>query len=287
MKGITKILFGKAMGIVLAAAMIASVAVPMGADAAGSSTATVEDTTNTFVGTINGEEVVGYLEDTDLGYRSGLTYESKYLMFDGSGVPRYKVYIEIDKNLETGTYSSEGEYDRDKVYVTVYAKWKEESAKWEDYYTFRDSDKAWSFSLTGADYSDNGVFTGSVSGLCMPGPYSGDASDAQLEISGSFNFQMQAVHPTVEAYKAEHPDKARNYGSSSTGSSSGSDKSTSSDSGKSAVDHTCRTCGGTGSCKKCYGSGSTINPYNGKVRDCVRCRGTGDCAVCYGTGKVY
>jgi len=47
----------------------------------------------------------------------------------------------------------------------------------------------------------------------------------------------------------------------------------------------CSSCGGSGWCKKCAGSGVIINSYNGKLQSCAGCLGSGICAVCAGTGK--
>lgn len=52
------------------------------------------------------------------------------------------------------------------------------------------------------------------------------------------------------------------------------------------IDYTCRTCGGTGLCKRCFGFGVIINSYNHKLYDCPRCQGSGGCVVCYGRGIV-
>lgn len=94
-----------------------------------------------------------------------------------------------------------------------------------------------------------------------------------------------------ETYRAEHSEyNAANmvsYVQSFGTPSSGASASGSASSGTgSSVDHTCRTCVGTGSCKKCYGSGGITNSYSGKLQSCMRCQGSGKCAICAGTGTV-
>lgn len=197
--------------------------------------------------------------------------------------------MRIDKDVPTGTYSDAGEYDRDKLYIAVYTQFNVAKQKFSDYYTFRDSDKSWTVKL---DNADDGTFKGTLDGTCMVGAYNASPSYTEVTISGSFHFQMQTIHPTMETYRAEHSDYnaanevsyVQSFETPSSGASAGG--SASSGTG-SSVDHTCRTCGGTGSCKKCYGSGVIINSYNNKLQVCVRCQGSGRCAVCSGTGSVY
>jgi len=43
-------------------------------------------------------------------------------------------------------------------------------------------------------------------------------------------------------------------------------------------DQPCSTCGGSGNCKVCSGTG-------GNNRDCTFCKGTGVCPSCHGSGK--
>lgn len=293
MKGITKTLLKKAMVVLLTAAIMASMVFPLGAYAAGSNTSAVEDTTNTFVGTINGEEVIGYLDNTYVYYLSGKDYNASFVTLDENGAPKYKIYIRINEDVSVGSYSDSGKNDRDKVYLFVYTKFDKTKETFNDSYTFRDSKKSWTMELTNAEYSDDGVFEGTLEGTCMPYTYNHSPAYTEVTISGSFHFQMQTIHPTMETYRSEHSEYAaanevsyvQSLGTSFGGSSSGASTSSASK-GSSTVDHTCRTCKGTGSCQKCYGSGVIINSYNNKVRTCVRCQGSGKCAVCAGTGEV-
>lgn len=291
MKKMKKILFGKAMGVLLAVSVMMSTVLPLGVCAAENSTSAVEDDTNMFVGTINGEDVVGYLDKTYVYYLGGKDYNACFVTFDENGAPKYEVFMCINKDVPTGTYSDSGKYDKNKVHLSVYTVFNATTQKFTDYYTLKDSDKSWTMELTSAEYSDNGVFKGTVNGTCMAGPYNHSPSYTEVTVSGSFNFQMKTIHPTMETYRAEHSDYneanevsyVQSFGTPSVSSSAnGSDSSGSS----SSVNHTCRTCGGTGSCKKCYGSGWITNSYSGKLQRCMRCQGSGKCAVCAGTGSV-
>jgi len=287
MKRRTNVLFKKAMGILLAVSVIVSMILPLNATAAESGAAAVEDDTNMFVGKINGEDVIGYLDETYVYYLSGKDYNASFVTFDENGAPKYMVYICINKDVPTGTYSDSGKYDRDKVHLSVYTVFNTTTQKFSGYYTIKDSDKSWTMELTDAEYSDDGVFKGSIDGTCMPGPYNHSPLYTEVTISGSFHFQMQTIHPTMETYRADHPEYnaanevayVQSFGTSSAGGSASSKTG-------SSVDHTCRTCGGTGSCKKCYGSGWITNSYSGKLQTCMRCQGSGKCAVCAGTGTV-
>lgn len=252
----------------------------------------VVDDTNTFMGTINGEDVIGYLDSTYTYNLSGeMDYNATFITFDENNAPEYEIYIRINKDVPTGTYSNSGQSDKDKAFLTVYTVFDENSQKFGGSYTFRDSNKSWTIGLTNAEYSDDGVFKGTVEGTCMPGRYNSSPAYNELPISGSFNFQMRTIHPTIEAYRAGHPEYAaahevnyvQSFGTSSVGSFSGGDDSSGS---KSPVDHTCRTCHGTGVCQKCFGSGAIKNSNNFKLEKCMRCQGSGKCAVCYGTGSV-
>jgi len=291
MKRMKNILFGKAMGMLLAVSVMVSMAMPLSVNAAEDSKSGVEDNTNMFVGTINGEDVIGYLDKTYVYYLSGKDYNASYVIFDENGAPKQKIYIRINKDVPAGTYSSSGQ-DTDKVYLSAEMAFNATKQKFSDSYTFIDSDKDWTLELTSAQYADDGVFEGTVNGTCMAGRYNNSPSYTEVTISGSFNFQMQTIHPTMETYRAENPEYntanetsyVQSFGTSPAGSSANGSGSSGS---SSSVDHTCRTCGGTGSCQKCFGSGVIINSSNGKLQSCVRCLGSGKCAVCAGTGSVY
>lgn len=291
MKEMKKIIFEKVMGVLLAVFVMVSMVLPLGVCAAENSTLDVADDTNMFVGTINGEDVIGYLDVTYVYYLSGKDYNASFVTLDENGAPKYRLYMRINKDVAVGTYSDSSVYDRDKIYVAVYTEFNETKQKFSDYYTFQDSNKGWTVELTGAEYSDNGVFKGTIDGTCMVGAYNDSPSYTEVTVSGSFNFKMQTIHPTMEKYRTDHSEYneanevsfVQSFGTPSVGSSAiGSGSSGSS----SSVNHTCRTCGGTGSCQKCYGSGVIINSYSGKLQSCIRCLGSGKCAVCAGTGSV-
>lgn len=261
------------------------------AESAGlNNTSAVVDNTNTFVGTINGEDVIGYLDSTYTYHLSGeMDYNATFITLDENNAPEYEIYIRINKDTPTGIYNHQS--DKDKAYLTVYTVFDKTSQKFGGSYTFRDSNKSWTMELTNAEYSDDGVFQGTVEGTCMPGHYNSSPAYKELPISGSFYFQMRTIHPTMETYRAGNPkyDAAhkvsyiQSFGTPYVDSFSGGDDSPGS---KSSVDHTCRTCHGTGTCQKCYGERAIINSYNHKVEKCVRCQGSGKCAVCYGKGIV-
>lgn len=288
MKKIGKILFGKAMGVLLAVAVMASMVFPLGAYAAEDNTTAVEDDTNTFVGTINGEDVIGYLDKTSKGYSSGITYQATFVTFDENGIPKYEILINVDKNIPLGTYcdTDPTNYGSYKISTSVYTEYNETKSQFGGLYWLRDTAK-WSMELTKAEYADDGVFEGTYTeGAAVPSPYTKSPLYTEVGISGTFNYQMGKTHPTMETYRAEHPEygSSKGSGAPSVGSSGGD---TSSSGSSSSIDHTCRTCGGSGSCKKCYGSGWISNMYNGKLNKCPRCYGSGNCSVCYGTGSVY
>ena len=150
------------------------------------------DDTNTFTGTINGEDLIGYLDCTYIYELSGeIDYNASFVTFDENNTPEYEIYIRIDKDVPTGIYSDSGQDNKGKAYLTVYTVFNETSQKFGGSYTFIDSNKSWTIELTNVEYSNDGVFKGTVEGTCMPGPYNSSPTYNELPISGSFNFQMQ------------------------------------------------------------------------------------------------
>lgn len=138
-------------------------------EAAGkNNTSTVADDTNTFAGTINGKNVIGYLDSTYTYRVSGDTdYNATFITLDENGAPEYEIYIRMYKDVSTGTYSNSGQYDKDKIFLTVYTVFDEASQKFGGSYTFLDSNKSWTINLTNAEYSDNGVFKGTIEGTSI------------------------------------------------------------------------------------------------------------------------
>lgn len=286
-------LLGKAFGICMAFVAAFGMFTPITAYAVEDNSSAMEDSVNTFVGTVNGEDIIGYLDVTYAYYLGGKDYNACFVTFDESGAPKYEIYIRIDEDVPVGTYSDAEKHDKDKVFLFVYTAFDETTQQFKDSYTFRDSNKSWTMELTNAEYSDNGVFEGTLEGICMPYAFNDSPSYTEVEISGAFHFQMQTLHPTMETYRSEHPtyDSAhevsyvQTLGTPAINFSTGDEPAFPDTNFK--VDHTCRTCHGTGLCQRCHGLGETKNPYDFKVRDCVRCQGSGICTVCYGTGKIY
>jgi len=250
---------------------------------------------NTFFGTIDGEEVVGYLDDTYQYRIDGETdYNGGFVIYDQEGRALHQLWIRIDEGNSVKTYTSASKGGA--LSVSYYPALSEDF-KWGSRYDTAASDD-WSITLDEVNCSSDGVFSGTINAVLKPAKYGGKGLEGEVQISGVFHMQMQEVHLVAEEYRKENSkyDAANphNYYQSysddtSSGDISSSDSSTSSTSSGSSfkVDHTCRTCHGDRKCTGCAGRGWKVNKNNGKIYDCVRCRGTGQCDVCHGTGKIY
>lgn len=243
---------------------------------------------NTFAGTINDKEVVGYLDDTYQYRIDGSTdYNGAFVIYDSKGTALYKLAIRIDKGSSAKTYTN----GSSAVSVSYYTALSKE-CKWGSTYTTATSDD-WTITLSEVNDASDGVFKGTMNAVLKPAKYGGEGLEGEVRISGAFCMQMQEVHSVAREYRRANLDydtaNPHNFYQSYSDTNSSSDSSTDSSSGSSttAVDHTCRTCKGSGRCGGCAGRGWKISSASGKVIDCVRCKGTGRCQVCYGTGKVY
>lgn len=108
-----------------------------------------------------------------------------------------------------------------------------------------------------------------------------------VSITGSFDIYLgEQVDAVKELY-----DAAKDGGSAAPSPSAGytgGQKEESGSAGRDTVDHTCRTCNGTGKCYIC--GGDTLNRLGsdeGKVHKCITCNSTGKCPVCHGLRVVY
>lgn len=247
---------------------------------------------NTFVGTINNKNVVGYLDDTYKYHIDGETeYNGEFVVYDKQGNALSKLSIAIDKGTGAKTYCPEN--NKSSVTLRYYPQLSK-NYKWGSCYATSSSDD-WTVTLSDVNYSDDGVFTGTVNAVLKPAKYGGSGLEGTVRVTGAFNLTMKEVHPTAKTYReknskynAANPhDFNQYYNSGVEDSDSSSSTSPSSGSSTNKIDHTCRTCGGTRKCNGCAGRGWKISSATGKIIDCTRCHGTGTCQVCHGTGKVY
>lgn len=246
---------------------------------------------NTFVGTVNGQDVVGYLDNSSRFYLDGqFDYTGFFVIYDSNGNALHQLAVRIADTKSANTYTSG---DGSHGLVVFFTPTLGAGYNWGSSYSTNTSDN-WIITLSEVNCSDNGTFSGTINADLKPAAYGGKGLTGQVRITGAFNMQMQKVHSTAEAYrKANSGYDIANphdfYQSGSTGSTTGTIPSTPdipSSSGN-KVDHTCISCKGSGRCTGCAGRGWKISNANGKVIDCARCRGSGRCQVCYGTGKIY
>lgn len=248
-----------------------------------------EPTENMLTAAVDGEEMVFYLSKAKSASDG---YESSYISFTEEGEPQYYMYLRIPLGAKAGTYS--GKTGLDACYFSLSTKYHPETGKWGDSYKmvhYGSSGTAdiGTYTLTiDHDLSwDNEEGCGNFEAE-MEGCSQSTEGQAVCVTEGKFHYIREEVHPVVQAWQdgsldSTTPGWTDPYQNSDAGLSGGTSSSSGSDTG---IDDTCRTCGGTGWCKKCLGFGVIINSYDYKLYDCPRCQGSGECAVCYGTGRV-
>ncbi len=255
---------------------------------------------NTFVGTINGSKVTGYLDYTYQYRIDGVTeYEGQFVIYDSKGNAVHNLAVRVDNKKSIKTYTAA---DKKSGLVVMYYPTLSSNNKWGGCYTTATS-KDWTFTLTKAEYSSKGVFTGSVNAVLNPGSYGSSKNlKGTVKVTGSFNMQMQKVHPTAAKYRSTHSaynsansqsfyqsyndgvDSSSSSSSSSSNkpSSSSSSNSTTSNSSSSSTAKTyrCNICKDTKLCQRCHGQKKFLTGGKFWV-DCGQCHGSGHCSCYY------
>lgn len=224
---------------------------------------------NIIKATIDGKEEIFYVVVTENNAKGGYYYFHG-LSLTSSGTLGKSLSFGVNPNVQTGKTAEfdviyyRPDYSLDEQYS--------KKSKQKAVYTLTVNEENGTH-LEGTFEAD--LKTGSRHGYAV------------IPISGSFNLNYgQQVDSVKELY-----DIAKGRGSSSGSAASGSPAiSGNVDTGttrKETVDHTCRTCGGTGRCYICGGDGlNRLGSDEGKVHKCHTCHGTGTCQVCYGSGVV-
>lgn len=254
---------------------------------------------NMFVGTINGENVVAYLDYTYVSYffdGMGHDMDAAFVSFDDEGLPQYKIGIRIDSNMKPGFYNI-----NTKVidYAYLYLDYDENDLAFRDYYRIVEGATDWAVNYDVIDF-DSGIVKGSVIATLLPSMYNRvpypTQSSAYLE--GTFELQLKTIHPMMEEFRAENEDYAKEFEVSYTqaagsptfsySSSNKSDKNTS-NSSNNTRESVCSFCRGTKQCHVCHGNGYTVtgNSHNRSglggvgTHTCTICGGSGRCTHCY------
>lgn len=239
----------------------------IGASAAVPQTSSLER--NTMKATIDGVEETFYLVHT--GKTAGGRKNFSAYSVKSDGTIGKKLTLGFGTNLKPGitVTAEDDDYDFSMTYKDAYNGFQYAARKGKGSYTC-------------------GITVNESEASHMEGTFSAttkmiDGSGTVQITNGSFNLyygeQIDWVKALVPA-KTSGGGSYAGVGGYDAGSSSGSGSSTS-------IDHTCRTCHGSGLCKSCAGRGEKRRSSDGKVRDCNICRGSGSCSICYGTGKVY
>ena len=254
---------------------------------------------NMFIGTINGENVVAYLDYTYATYffdGMGYDMDASFVSFDDAGLPQYKIGIRIDSKTKPGFYNV-----NTKVidYVSAYLDYDEDKLSFHDYYRIVEGATDWAVNFDVIDF-ESGIVKGSVSAILLPSMYNRTPYPTQssVSITGTFEFQLKTIHPMMAEYREVNEDYAAAFevsysqtvGSPTFSFSSSSDSNDSNkNAGKKTSERVCSFCRGTKKCHVCYGFGYTVtgNSHNRSgqggvgTHQCTICGGSGRCTHCY------
>lgn len=246
--------------------------------------ASADEVSNTFVGTINGEQVIAYLDSTSVTYFSGDLdddLDALFVSFDEFGEPKYRVAVRVGDETTERTYS-EGN-GKKKDYFAVRMVYNPDDVSFHDYYRIVESATDWTVSFTQIDRKA-GVFKGSVKATLTPSKYNPSPFPylESVQVEGTFEFQTKSIHPIMEEYRSRNTAYADRYNSYFVttiggGYSGGTATNNSSDSSFSS----CFSCGGTKRCSTCGGDGKLDAVQSSILGNyCRTCSGTGRCIWC-------
>lgn len=246
--------------------------------------ASADEVSNTFVGTIDGESVVAYLDSTSVTYFSGDLdddLDALFVSFDDFGKPKYRVAVRVGDFTTERTYS-EGNGQK-KDYFAVRMVYNTDDLSFGDYYRIVESATDWTVSFTTID-REEGIFKGSVKATLTPSKYNHSPFPYResVQVEGTFEFQAKSIHPVMEEYRSRNTAYAERYNSYYVttiggGYSGGTTTNNFSDS----LFSSCFSCGGTKRCSTCGGDGKLDvlqSPLLGNY--CRACSGTGKCIWC-------
>ena len=253
------------------------------------------EATNLFVGTVDGEEVIGVLDYTSKYYWSGGDDDisADFLCFDEEGYPKYQIWIRVRTNTKVGTYTNNSSSKLD--YISMRRVFDEDDLRFHDYYRIIEGATDWEVNINTIDQEDSGIVEGSVDAKLIPSKYNSSPYPFkdEVEIEGTFSFQINTSHPVADEYRSGNPEfdeaNERVYsasepavGSISYASSSEASSSIWGSVGESAK--VCVACHGSKKCHVCHGMGwnsGSINLGGGYKRyKCSLCDGTGICTHC-------
>lgn len=252
-----------------------------------------EDISNMFVGTINGEEVVAFLDYTyrfSYGDGGAIDMDASFVSFDEEGNLKYEIGVRVTSKTEEQTYGGIKE-DAHVDFISARMVYLEESFEFKDYYRIVEEDTDWEVTFYEMDW-DSGVVRGRAEAVLLPSRYNHSPYPTrdQVIIEGEFEFRAKSIHPVMEEYRLMHQDYAEanevEFFQALGGMTYSSDND--SDSGKGSGSsygsaRICVACRGSRKCHACGGQGYTI-PINlgGGVKrhKCSICGGKGVCTHC-------
>lgn len=123
-----------------------------------------------FIGQLDGNNIVGYLDSTDLFYYFdgfGHDADASFVCFDVEGSPLYRIMIRVDSNTKPGIYNV-----NTKVidYVSVDIHYNEETCRFNDYYRIVEGATDWIVQISEINL-DKGIVRGAITGTLLPSRY--------------------------------------------------------------------------------------------------------------------
>ena len=253
--------------------------------------ATVQNGQNVFVGSIDGEILVAYLDHAVTEYwgddSGGL---ARYVSFNADGTPQYYLVFRIDRDVSARSYDTVTKNNH-TLNVFVYEAYNPTYYSWSKYYNMSSAQKNGAYfrlSLTRANTEYKNIdIAGSVDGYLYPGEYGKSPSKSRVYLTGSFQFRVGDVHPVMQAFRALNPgyhaarpnDMAYETLAGPSGGNSYSYD------GSSSEPRLCYSCFGNGGCIVCGGTGRLMAVQDTMLGNgCRTCNGSGRCGACGGDG---
>lgn len=243
-----------------------------------------------FIGTVDGEQVVAYLDHAFADYWDKKTDHVAYFVsFNADGSIQYRFSVRVEKGASTGVYNATAKSLKvsagfHEIYLTSSGLW---SGGYSMSNTYASGDRC-RVTLTRANTErDNSDICGNVEGYMYPGKYGSNRSKSRVYITGSFQYSIGEVHPIMQSYRANNPayHAAQPNGSTLISIEFPITHSNDSISDGTYNERLCYSCGGSGNCITCSGTGRLLAVQDTLLGSgCRTCSSTGDCNACGGDG---
>lgn len=249
--------------------------------------AKADEVSNTFVGTVNGEDVIAYLDHSSVTYFSGSVddFDASFVCFDSYGQPKYCLNVRINDSTSQRTYSPGNGKKID--YFSARMVYEPQDTEFKDYYRIVEGATNWKVTFTQIDRK-NGVIKGTVKATLLPSRYNKSPYPLQdsVKVEGSFELQLKTIHPVMHEYRSKNPAYAQRYETYYAHTIGAYSNPTSdNDDSLPSIINRCFSCSGNGRCSSCGGDGKLNSVTSTLLTNYYRtCSGTGKCPWCGGDG---